>query len=65
MFYILFKGPQWKQEVSDNLGVCVLNLKVVKNHVIKGSFDFMGGTSSRYVSTGFPVEFGDNMHCDS
>ena len=44
-----------EQEVGDDLGVCVLNLQIVKinqnslQYIIKGSCDFMEGSSSLYV----------------
>ena len=45
-----------KQEVCDDLGVCVLNLQIVweksksLDSLIKGSYDFIEGSSSLYVT---------------
>ena len=46
-----------KQEVGANFSVCILYLQIVKektkslDHVIKGSCDFMEGSSSLYKTT--------------
>ena len=55
--FLYFKSRKHKKEVGEDLGVCVPNLQIAQgkskslDHVIKGSCDFMGGTSSLYVTT--------------
>ena len=54
--YHTFK-TSFKQEVSDDLGICVLNLKIIweksklLDHMIKRSFDFVERRSSLDVTT--------------
>ena len=49
--------PKSQTKAGDDLGVCVLNLQIEYEkskslgHVIKGSCDFMEGSSSLYVTT--------------